>query len=148
MDILSALLVELLAIAVLFEARRLDVPYPALFVLGGLVLGFIPNVPRITIEPDLVLLVFLPPLLFGAAIETPLRELCRNLWPIGRLSIGPMVVTAERSQERVEHAEIQLRVINAQRAAVIGMRDGGEINDATLRAIERELDLEELRMES
>ena len=39
-------------------------------------------------------------------------------------------------------------VINAQRAAAIALRDGGEINDATLRELERELDLEELRMEA
>ena len=56
--------------------------------------------------------------------------------------------TDERQQERLEHEEIQLSVINAQRAAVIALRDGGEINDATLRTLERELDLEELRMEA
>ena len=94
MDILSALLVELVLIAILFEiARRLGVPYPALFVLGGLGLGFVPNLPHITLQPDLVLLVFLPPLLFGAAFETPLRDLRANLWPIGRLSIGLVIVS-------------------------------------------------------
>jgi monovalent cation/hydrogen antiporter len=93
-DILSALLVDLIVIAVLFEvARRASLPYPALFVLGGLVLGFVPGLPHITLEPQLVLLVFLPPLLFGAAFETPLRDLRRNLWPVGRLSIGLVIVT-------------------------------------------------------
>jgi monovalent cation/hydrogen antiporter len=55
--------------------------------------------------------------------------------------------TAARSQERLEHEEIQRGVIAAQRAAVIELRDRREINDRTLRAVERELDLEELRME-
>jgi CPA1 family monovalent cation:H+ antiporter len=55
--------------------------------------------------------------------------------------------TAERRQERIEHEEIQRGVINAERTAVTELRDRGEINDATLREIERELDLEELRME-
>jgi NhaP-type Na+/H+ or K+/H+ antiporter len=55
--------------------------------------------------------------------------------------------TEERRQERVEHEQIQRAVIAAQRTAVIELRDRGEINDQTLRAIERELDLEELRME-
>ena len=55
--------------------------------------------------------------------------------------------TAERRQERIEHEEIQRGVIGAQRAAVIELRDRGAINDQTLRTIERELDLEELRME-
>ena len=56
--------------------------------------------------------------------------------------------TEERRQEHLEHQEIQLYVINAQRAAAIALRDGGEINDETLRELERELDLEELRMEA
>jgi CPA1 family monovalent cation:H+ antiporter len=55
--------------------------------------------------------------------------------------------TEERRQERIEHEEIQRGVISAQRAAVIELRDRREINDQTLRLIERELDLEELRME-
>ena len=56
--------------------------------------------------------------------------------------------TAERRQERIEHEQIQRGVIAAQRAAVIELRDRREINDQTLRLIERELDLEELRMEA
>jgi CPA1 family monovalent cation:H+ antiporter len=55
--------------------------------------------------------------------------------------------TAERRQERLEHEQIQLGIISAQRNAVINLRDNGDINDDTLREIERELDLEELRME-
>jgi monovalent cation/hydrogen antiporter len=94
LDVLSALLIELIVIAVLFEvAQRAGLPYPALFVLGGAALGFVPGLPHITLQPDLVLLVFLPPLLFGAAFETPLRDLRSNLWPIGRLSIGLVIVT-------------------------------------------------------
>jgi len=55
--------------------------------------------------------------------------------------------TAERRQEREEHELIQANVIAAERSAVIQLRDSGAINDETLRTIERELDLEELRME-
>ena len=55
--------------------------------------------------------------------------------------------SAERRQERVEHEQIQHDVITAQRLAVIELRDRGEINDDVLRRVERELDLEELRME-
>jgi CPA1 family monovalent cation:H+ antiporter len=55
--------------------------------------------------------------------------------------------TAERQREHAEHQQIQLAVISAQRNAVIELRDGGQINDETLREVERELDLEELRME-
>ena len=94
MDLLTALIIDLVVIAVLFEvARRANLPYPALFVLGGLALGFIPGLPSIHLEPELVLLVFLPPLLFVAAFETPQRDLRRNLWPIARLSIVLVVLT-------------------------------------------------------
>ena len=94
MDLLTALIIDLVVIAVLFEvARRANLPYPALFVLGGLALGFIPGLPSIQLEPDLVLVVFLPPLLFVAAFQTPLRDLRRNLGPITRLSIALVIFT-------------------------------------------------------
>ncbi|MGH2511867.1 MAG: Na+/H+ antiporter [Candidatus Limnocylindrales bacterium] len=94
MELLTAVLAILVAIAILFEiARRLGVPYPALFVLGGLALALFPALPRLELEPDLVLLVFLPPLLFSAAVETPIRDLRANLAPIGRLSIGLVAFT-------------------------------------------------------
>ena len=83
METLTAVLLILVAIAIVYEiARRIGVPYPTLLVLGGLALAFVPGLPRIELEPDLVLLVFLPPLLFIAAAETPIRELRANLAPI------------------------------------------------------------------
>jgi monovalent cation/hydrogen antiporter len=93
-DTLTAALAVLVAIAILFElARRLGIPYPSLLVLGGLCLALVPGLPRIELEPDLVLLVFLPPLLFSAAVETPIRELRANIAPLGRLSIGLVIFT-------------------------------------------------------
>jgi Na+/H+ antiporter len=93
-QILTAIMATLVAIAILFEiARRLGVPYPTLFVLGGLGLAFIPGVPHIRLEPDLVLLVFLPPLLFIAATETPIRDLRANMAPIARLALGLVIFT-------------------------------------------------------
>lgn len=94
MEVLSAVLIVLVAIAVLFEiARRIGVPFPTLFVLGGLGLAFVPGLPHIQLEPDLVLLVFLPPLLFAAAVESPIRDLRTNLAPLLRLSFGLVLVT-------------------------------------------------------
>ena len=94
MDVLTAVLGILVAIAILFEiARRVGVPYPTLFVLGGLGLAFVPGLPRIKLEPDLILLVFLPPLLFSAAAESPSRDLRANLAPLVRLSIGLVIFT-------------------------------------------------------
>lgn len=94
MDILTAVLAILLAVAVLFElARRLGVPFPSLFVIGGLGLALIPGSPRIELEPELVLIVFLPPLLFQAAVEMPIRDLRANLAPLLRLSVGLVIFT-------------------------------------------------------
>jgi Na+/H+ antiporter len=102
-EILTAVLATLVAIAVLYEiSRRLGVPYPTLFVLGGLLLAAIPGVPRVEFDPDLVLLLFLPPLLFVAATRTPIRELRANAIPITRLAVGltlfTMVVVAVVAQ--------------------------------------------------
>jgi monovalent cation/hydrogen antiporter len=76
-------------------ADRLAIPYPILLVLGGLLLGFIPNhlLPDVTLEPDLIFLLFLPPLLYWEAVTTPWREFRANLRPIGSLAIGLVVVT-------------------------------------------------------
>jgi CPA1 family monovalent cation:H+ antiporter len=93
-DVLTAVLALLVAIAILFEvARHLGVPYPTLFVLGGLALAVVPGLPRIELAPELVLLVFLPPLLFAAAVDTPIRDLRVNLAPIVRLSVGLVLFT-------------------------------------------------------
>ena len=94
MEPLTAVLLILVAIAIVYEvARRIGVPYPTLLVLGGLGLALIPGLPRIELEPDLVLLVFLPPLLFTAAAESPIRDLRANLVPLVRLSIGLVLFT-------------------------------------------------------
>jgi len=71
----------------------LRVPYPVFLVLGGLFLGLIPIVPSIELPPDLVLLIFLPPLLYSAAFFSSPRDLKANLWPIASLAIGLVLLT-------------------------------------------------------
>ena len=94
MELLSAVLAILVVIAILFEvARRIGVPYPTLFVIGGLAFGFIPGFPRIELAPELILVVFLPPLLFAAAFDTPTRDLKANIAPLLRLSVGLVIFT-------------------------------------------------------
>ena len=71
----------LLAVAVLaLVARRLHIPYPILFVIGGLVLGMIPGLPKVRLDPDLVFLFVLPPLLFPAALFTSWRGPACAAW--------------------------------------------------------------------
>jgi CPA1 family monovalent cation:H+ antiporter len=74
-------------------ARWLSVPYPIPLVLGGLVLGLLPGIPEIELEPELVLVVFLPPLLYSAAFFADLRALQRNARPITLASVGLVLVT-------------------------------------------------------
>src|SRR5215217_7287204 len=74
-------------------SNRLGVPYPVFLVLGGLALGLVPIVPEIGLPPDLVLLIFLPPLLYSAAFFSSPRDLKANLRPIASLSVGLVGLT-------------------------------------------------------
>ena len=71
------------AIAVLAAlARAVKVPYPIALVVGGLVIGLIPGLPKIELEPEVVLVIFLPPLLYSGAFFASLRDLRANMRPI------------------------------------------------------------------
>jgi Na+/H+ antiporter len=74
-------------------ARKIGLPYPVLLVLSGLALSLIPFLPHVGLNPDVVLLVFLPPLLFPAALFTSWRDFRRNLRPIGMLAFGLVLAT-------------------------------------------------------
>ena len=60
--------------ALTWVAQRINVEYPILLVLGGLVLGFVPGLPRIALRPDVVFLLFLPPLLYYEAFNSSIRD--------------------------------------------------------------------------
>jgi monovalent cation/hydrogen antiporter len=89
--VIFGLLLGIVAFAVLAQVVR--VPYPITLVLGGAVIGFVPGIPDIELDPELVLLIFLPPLLYGAAFFTSLRDLRRSARPIALLSIGTVMAT-------------------------------------------------------
>jgi Na+/H+ antiporter len=103
--VVFGLLLGVAALAVL--ARVLGVPYPITLVLGGSVIGFLPGVPEVELDPDLVLLIFLPPLLYGAAFFTSLRDLRANARPIALLSI-PLVGATMVAVAVVAHEVIGL----------------------------------------
>ncbi len=79
--------------ALLIVAQWARIPYPILLVVGGLGLAAIPGIPDVTLQPELVLLIILPPLLYAAAYFTPLRELRRNLGQISLLAVGLVLAT-------------------------------------------------------
>jgi monovalent cation/hydrogen antiporter len=84
----------LLAVASLLAlAPTLRIPYPILLVLGGLVIGLLPGMPEFELDPELVFFAVLPPLLYGAAFFTSLRDLRASARPIGLLAIGLVAVT-------------------------------------------------------
>ena len=90
-DIILGLLLAVAALALL--ARKISVSYPILFVIGGLGLALIPGLPPIRLEPDLVFLIFLPPLLYPAAVFTSWRDFRANLRPITLLAFGLVLFT-------------------------------------------------------
>jgi Na+/H+ antiporter len=101
LEIIILLLMAVLALTTV--ARKLGIPYPILLVVGGLVLGFVPGLPTVRLDPDLVFLVFLPPILWAAAYFTSWRDFRANLRPIILLAVG-LVLTTTAAVAGVAHA--------------------------------------------
>ena len=90
----ESLLVLLAAVtAVSAVARHFGVSPPLALVVAGLVAGFVPGVPEFDLEPELVLVLVLPPLLYSAALSTAYADFGDNLVPIGMLSVGLVLAT-------------------------------------------------------
>ncbi len=86
----------LLVLVVLFAvlAQRLKTPYPIVLVIAGLALSFVPAIPKIQLNPDVVFLVVLPPLLYSAAWQTSWRDFRENFVSIFMLAVGLVAFTA------------------------------------------------------
>jgi len=89
------LIIALLAVVtVLAEvADRIRLPYPVLLVLVGMGLGLVPGLPRVALAPDLVFLIFLPPLLYSAAWGTSWPDFKAARRPISLLALGCVLFT-------------------------------------------------------
>jgi len=85
------LLFSLVAFAML--ARKVRLPYPIVLVLAGLAVSLVPGLPRITLDPDAIFFVVLPPLLYAAAWNTSWRDFSYNLVSISSLAIGLVAFT-------------------------------------------------------
>jgi monovalent cation/hydrogen antiporter len=85
-SILLFIMVMVVALAAL--ARRFQTPYPIVLVIGGLTISLLPNVPHVALNPDVVFLVFLPPLLFAAAFHTSWRSFCQSLTISSTMAFG------------------------------------------------------------
>ena len=89
--LLLALMVAVAGLSVL--ARVVRVPYPILLVLGGLVLGFLPGMPAVELPPELVLVAFLPPLLYWAGFFASPRDLRADARAISMSAVGLVLAT-------------------------------------------------------
>jgi monovalent cation/hydrogen antiporter len=88
------LLLLLLAAALLVRvADLIAVPYPVVLVLGGLAIGVLPGLPDLELEPEVVFLVFLPPLLYSTAWSTSPQELWAEIRPLAALAVGLVLAT-------------------------------------------------------
>jgi monovalent cation/hydrogen antiporter len=91
--VVFAVVIALLVVSLTALARRLPVPTPILQVIAGFAVAMIPGVRIPELDPNLVFFVFLPPILWGAAMFTSVREFKRNIDKIGTLAVGLVIVT-------------------------------------------------------
>jgi monovalent cation/hydrogen antiporter len=90
----AALIVVFVAIVILVTiANRINVAYPIVLVLGGMAIGYLPGVPTFPLPPDLVLLVFLPPLLYWESVTAPTSEFRAGAFWIFQMAFGLVIVT-------------------------------------------------------
>ncbi len=94
MSDIEFLIALLLAAALLVRVADLvAVPYPIVLVLGGLGIGFVPGLPEVELEPEVIFLVFLPPLLHAAGWQSSPQELRAETWPLAALAFGLVLAT-------------------------------------------------------
>lgn len=91
-----SIVIFILAIMIMLSAvaDKIKLPYPVLLISAGIGIGFIPALPNITLNPDIVFLIFLPPLLYDAAFNISPQEFKTNFNTIGTLAIGLVFLTA------------------------------------------------------
>lgn len=87
------LLIFLVAVMLAAAARRVGAPYPAFLALGGALLAFVPGVPRLSLPPELVLALFVAPVLLDAAFDASLRDLRDNWAPVAGLVLVAVGLT-------------------------------------------------------
>ncbi|GGM71876.1 Na+/H+ antiporter [Dactylosporangium sucinum] len=90
----SLLALLLAAIGLVALSHRIAVPYPILLVFGGMAIGFVPGIEGVHLSPEVVLQVFLPPLLYHAGYYTTPRDLRAHGVAIALLCIALVLVTA------------------------------------------------------
>ncbi len=94
-DNLFLILLLLFLVSMLFMlSQKIKISYPILLVLAGLGIGFVPAMPLVSLQPEIVFLIFLPPLLYAAAWNTSWKDFWQNRRPISLLSFGLVIFTS------------------------------------------------------
>jgi CPA1 family monovalent cation:H+ antiporter len=89
--LIAGLLVAVAGLSAL--ARALLVPYPIVLVVGGVLLGFVPGLPEVKLDPEVVLVVFLPPLLHASSIFANFGDFRANLRALTLSTVGLVLAT-------------------------------------------------------
>jgi monovalent cation/hydrogen antiporter len=94
--LLFELVVALLLVGAVLSlwASRIGIPYPALLALAGVALAFSPHIPRVELDPNLALALFVAPVLLDAAFDASPRDLKNNLWSVSSLAVVAVLLTA------------------------------------------------------
>lgn len=90
-EIIVGLFIAVVALGVF--AKKMQIPYPIMLVIGGFCLSFLPGLPKIQLDPDLIFLTILPPILFSGGYFTQAGTFKKNIAPISQLAIGLVILT-------------------------------------------------------
>ena len=91
---LVAVAALVLVVGISMLSGRIGVAAPLVLVVVGIGIGYLPGVPLIELDPEIILLGVLPPLLYAAAVNVPILDLKRNVGPITALSVGLVIISA------------------------------------------------------
>src|ERR1700733_1761366 len=127
-ETILCLLVAVAALATL--ARRLHIAEPISLVLGGLALGFIPAVADVEFPPEVVFLLFIPPLVYFGAYLTPWRDFKSNLRPILLLAVGLVIATIFAVADAVAVLAVTRRLKVPRR--IVNVLDGESLANDTV----------------
>ena len=104
-------------------ARTLSIPYPIVLVIGGALFGFVPGVPEVKLDPEVVLVIFLPPLLYSAAFFANLGDIRANLRGIALTSVGLVLLTMAVDDRAVHEAALIAVLVASLPMAVCSFHD-------------------------
>ncbi len=94
MDKIAVIIILLAIVTALFQVTdKIRVPYPILLVLAGMGIGLVPHLPSVSLDPDVVFLIFLPPVLYASAWNTSWGDFRKSIRPISLLAVGCVLFT-------------------------------------------------------